>query len=162
MILTENELFVQFVLLSGSKIYFFWQKYTSQTKCFFGSLSNWSLWCLEIKWNPNCCNQGRLAVIVCRIFKNNVYRVPWAGQWAWDLFNLSSEDVSKDCRMFNGNVVFRCEEIIWHFKSNSTVTVIIIMIDSMWSLPQKSNVIVLSAPARKQFDVHWQICGLLW
>ena len=44
MILTENELFAQFVLLSGSKIYFFWQKYTSQTKCFFGSLSNWSLW----------------------------------------------------------------------------------------------------------------------
>ena len=43
MILTENELFAQFVLLSGSKIYFFWQKYTSQTKCFFGSLSNWSL-----------------------------------------------------------------------------------------------------------------------
>ena len=44
MILMENELFVQFVLLSGSKIYFFWKKYTSQTKCFFGSLSNWSLW----------------------------------------------------------------------------------------------------------------------
>ena len=41
--MTENELFAQFVLLSGSKIYFFWQKYTSQTKCFFGSLSNWSL-----------------------------------------------------------------------------------------------------------------------
>ena len=36
----ENKLFVQFVLLSGSKIYFFWQKYTSQTKYFFGSLSN--------------------------------------------------------------------------------------------------------------------------
>ena len=43
MILMENELFEQFVLLSVSKIYFFWQKYTSQTKCFFGSLSNWSL-----------------------------------------------------------------------------------------------------------------------
>ena len=42
MILTENELFAQFVLLSGSKIYFFWQKYTSQTKYFFGSLINWS------------------------------------------------------------------------------------------------------------------------
>ena len=40
MILTENELFAQFVLLSGLKIYFFWQKYTSQTKYFFGSLSN--------------------------------------------------------------------------------------------------------------------------
>ena len=38
--LTENELFAQFVLLSGLKIYFFWQKYTSQTKYFFGSLSN--------------------------------------------------------------------------------------------------------------------------
>ena len=47
MILTENELFAQFVLLSGSKIYFFWQKYTSQTKCFFGSLSNWSLWAIN-------------------------------------------------------------------------------------------------------------------
>ena len=38
--LTENELFAQFVLLSGLKIYFFWQKYTYQTKYFFGSLSN--------------------------------------------------------------------------------------------------------------------------
>ena len=38
--LMENELFAQFVLLSGLKIYFFWQKYTSQTKYFFGSLSN--------------------------------------------------------------------------------------------------------------------------
>ena len=57
MILTENELFAQFVLLSGSKIYFFWQKYTSQTKCFFGSLSNWSLWFLpkfasSVLWWP--------------------------------------------------------------------------------------------------------------
>ena len=40
--LMENELFAQFVLLSGLKIYFFWQKYTSQTKYFFGSLINWS------------------------------------------------------------------------------------------------------------------------
>ena len=40
MIWMENELFAQFVLLSGLKIYFFWQKYTSQTKYFFGSLSN--------------------------------------------------------------------------------------------------------------------------
>ena len=43
-ILTENELVAQFVLLSGSKIYFFWLKYTSQTKHFFVSLSNWSTW----------------------------------------------------------------------------------------------------------------------
>ena len=40
----ENELFAQFVLLSGLKIYFFWQKYTSQTKYFFGPLSNRSPW----------------------------------------------------------------------------------------------------------------------
>ena len=40
MIWMENELFAQFVLLSGLKIYFFWQKYTSQTKYFFGPLSN--------------------------------------------------------------------------------------------------------------------------
>ena len=40
MILRENELFAQFVLHSGLKIYFFWQKYTSQTKYFFGSLGN--------------------------------------------------------------------------------------------------------------------------
>ena len=38
----ENELFARFVLLSGSKIYFFLQNYTSQTKYFFGSLINWS------------------------------------------------------------------------------------------------------------------------
>jgi len=44
MILSENELFARFILLSGSKIYFFWQKYTSQTKYFFGSLINWSPW----------------------------------------------------------------------------------------------------------------------
>ena len=36
--------FAQFVLLSGLKIYFFWQKYTSQTKYFFGSLINRSPW----------------------------------------------------------------------------------------------------------------------
>ena len=48
MILTEYKLLAQFVLLSGSKIYFFWQKYTSHTKYFFGSLNNWSL-CLLIQ-----------------------------------------------------------------------------------------------------------------
>ena len=48
MILTENEFFAQFVLLLGSKIYFFWQKYTSQTKYFFGSLINRSP-CVYIK-----------------------------------------------------------------------------------------------------------------
>ena len=69
MILTENELFAQFVLLSGWKIYFFWQKYTSQTKCFFGSLSNWSL-CICPTWlntvNSNiasrCLEPGKYAV----------------------------------------------------------------------------------------------------
>ena len=55
MILTENELFAQFVLLSGSKIYFFWQKYTSQSKCFFGSLSDWSLWSWYNWQFNNCC-----------------------------------------------------------------------------------------------------------
>ena len=96
-------------------------------------LTPWMRCLIDIKCNRNCCNQGRLALIVCRIFKNNVYRVPWAGQWAWDFLNLSSEEVSKDCRMLNANVVFRCEEIIWHFKSNSTVTVIIIMSDAVVS-----------------------------
>ena len=50
-ILSENELFARFLLLSGSKIYFFWQKYTSQTKYFFGSLSNRSPWTLlQMDW----------------------------------------------------------------------------------------------------------------
>ena len=52
--LTENELFAQFVLLSGLKIYFFWQKYTSQTKYFFGSLSNRSPWWTFPKRYPLC------------------------------------------------------------------------------------------------------------
>ena len=41
----DNELFGQFILLSGYKIYsFFLQKYTSQTKCIFGLPSNQSIW----------------------------------------------------------------------------------------------------------------------
>ena len=42
-----------YLLLSGLKIYFFWQKYTSQAKYFFGSLSNRSPWLRHnVKWAP--------------------------------------------------------------------------------------------------------------
>jgi hypothetical protein len=61
MILLENELFAQFVLLSGLKIYFFWQKYTSQTKYFFGSLINWSP-CLNVKALVGAFNQEKALV----------------------------------------------------------------------------------------------------
>ena len=62
--LTENELFAQFVLLSGLKIYFFWQKYTSQTKYFFGSLINRSP-CISLAY----CD-GKIVSVTGSINKN--------------------------------------------------------------------------------------------
>ena len=67
----------QFVFLSGSKLYFFLKKYTSLTKYFFKSLSNWSrcLYFYSTKVYPRYVFLDKRVVIYLLIHIKFLYKV---------------------------------------------------------------------------------------
>ena len=109
--LTENKLFAQFVLLSGLEIYFFWQKYTSQTKYFFGLLSNRSPW-ITLTWSSMMVSRDSSAVPI----------FVWSSLHCDALFGHGARLVPGEVATFGPSEADLCTFVlIWHifFHFNS-------------------------------------------